>query len=138
MKLAFYKGTRPGLSGWMNRLIRWWTGSPYSHVELVFSDGWCGSSSFEDGGVRLKQIEMSPDKWDVIDIEGDEAQARNWFLIHFKEPYDVLGLFGFVWRRGVNSRGKWFCSEAVAAALGIGNHEQLTPHLLKIVVHPKG
>lgn len=138
MKLAFYKATRPGLAGFMNRLIRWWTNSPYSHVELVFSDGVCGSSSFEDGGVRLKHIEMSPEKWDFVDIGGDEQAARNWFLIHYGQPYDVLGLFGFIWRRGTHSRGKWSCSEAVAASLHIIDAEQLSPHLLYVIFNPRG
>lgn len=67
MKLALYKSTRPGLPGLYNRLVRWWTDSEYSHCELVFSDGMCGSSSWLDGGVRLKRIELDPDHWDVID-----------------------------------------------------------------------
>lgn len=138
MNLAFYKGTRPGMAGVFNRLVRWWTDSPYSHVELVFSDGMCGSSSFEDGGVRLKHIEMSPEKWDIIEIEGAELAARNWFMIHYGQAYDALGLFGFVWRRGTHSKGKWFCSEAVAAALNFINPEQLTPHMLMIAVNPRG
>jgi len=138
MKLAFYKGTRPGLSGVMNRIIRWWTHSPYSHCEVVFSDGACGSASFEDGGVRLKTIEMSPDKWDLIEIDGDEVSARNWFMIHYGQGYDVLGLFGFIWRRGINNRAKWFCSEACAASLHITDSEQFTPHLLKVALSPRG
>lgn len=39
MKLASYKGTRPGLQGVMNRLIRWRFDGPYSHSEIVFEPG---------------------------------------------------------------------------------------------------
>ena len=44
-KAAFYKGTHPGVAGIYNRLVRWWTRSPYSHVELIFFDGGSGADS---------------------------------------------------------------------------------------------
>lgn len=36
MKLASYKGTRPGLQGIVNRLIRWRFDGLHSHTEVVF------------------------------------------------------------------------------------------------------
>lgn len=64
MKIAFYKATRPGLQGIFNVLVRWWTRGPYSHTELVLEErhglSLCGSSSFIDGGVRLKWIKLKP------------------------------------------------------------------------------
>lgn len=36
MKLASYKGTRPGVQGLANRLIRWRFNGQYSHCEIVF------------------------------------------------------------------------------------------------------
>lgn len=39
MQLASYKGTRPGLQGLFNRVIRWRFGGPYSHNEIVFEPG---------------------------------------------------------------------------------------------------
>lgn len=134
MKLALYKGTRPGLPGVYNRLVRWWTASPYSHCELVFSDGMCASSSWLDGGVRMKRIDFDPANWDVIDIKGDEGRAREWFANHDMDGYDMLGLFGFVWRRGIQDKGKWFCSEAIAEALGIKDSWRIDPCLLPIVL----
>ena len=68
MQVAFYKGTRSGLSGLFNRLVRWWTRGPYSHCEVVFTDEpskdggvLCGSSSKLDGGVRLKFVVLDPE-----------------------------------------------------------------------------
>ena len=129
MKLALYKG-RTRL---FNRLVSWWLGSPYSHAEIVFSDGMCGSSSGSDGGVRLKQFFLDPLKWDVIDIEGDELGARNWFSVYSGQKYDYLGLLGFVWRRGTQDKGRWFCFEACAAALGSNVAHEMTAELLKDV-----
>lgn len=55
------------------RLIQWWTGSIYSHCELVV-DGACYSSSAMDGGVRCKRIDLDPEKWDVVDLPWAEAE----------------------------------------------------------------
>lgn len=117
---AFYKGTRPGISGLYNRIVRWWTRSEYSHCELVFSGGFSGSASFIDGGVRLKVIDFDPEKWDVIELPGDlEADAFIWFLDHRGANYDLLGNIHFIVSRVANSEKRWFCSEAIGAALGM-------------------
>src|SRR3546814_7608950 len=41
-------------SGIYSRVTRLVDGGPYSHCELVFSDGLSASASFIDGGVRFK------------------------------------------------------------------------------------
>lgn len=120
MKAAFYKATRPGLAGLYNRIVRWWTSGPYSHVELIFSDGIAASASFLDGGVRFKQIEFDTDHWDFIDIPDNlEPAARQWFEANEGNPYDLLGNFGFLWRPIRGRDGAYFCSEALMAALGL-------------------
>lgn len=134
MKLACYKGTRPGLRGLFNVMVRWWLSGPYSHCELVFSDGVCASSSWMDGGVRFKAIDLDPAKWDIFDINGDEQAARQWFEQHAGQPYDVLGLLGFVWRRGTQERGKWTCGEAVAASLGKRDPHRVDPCIITLIV----
>ena len=35
IKVAFYKGT----GDLFNKIVRWWTKSPYSHAELILPDG---------------------------------------------------------------------------------------------------
>jgi hypothetical protein len=54
VKIALYKGKKTIT----DKLISWWDRGLYSHVELVFSDGLCASSSPRDGGVRMKPIEL--------------------------------------------------------------------------------
>ena len=62
-----------------NALIRWWTGSQYSHCELVIN-GTCCSSSIRDGGVRGKVMALPAHSWDVIDLPwADEHAAQQWF-----------------------------------------------------------
>lgn len=135
MQVAFYKGKERGSAGIIDRLIRWWTDGPYSHCELVFSDGLCASSSNADGGVRFKRIDLTPEDWDVIDIAGDEAEARKWFYAHAGALYYLLGDFGFVWRPIRGSKTRFFCSEAVGYALGMSEPWQFNPNTLYIELH---
>lgn len=118
MQVAYYKGrTRI-----FNRVVSWWLSGPYSHTELVLDevDGLseCGSSSFMDGGVRVKFMKLDPEHWDLVDVDGDVCKARQWFRDHRGDQYGLLGLLGFVWRRGTRDNNKRICSEAIAAALG--------------------
>lgn len=130
-KFAFYKGTHSGIKGLYNILVRLWTRGKYSHVEVVFSDGICGSASFIDGGVRYKRIDFDPDKWDFLEIPGEwEPVARRYFDDHNGAGYDIMGnvhfLIGFV--RDSNSRK--FCSEAAAEAIGVCEPWRFEPNNL--------
>jgi len=115
----FYRGTRPGIAGVANRLIRMRDHGPYSHMELCFSDGWSASSSLMDGGVRFRRIDYDPAKWDYIELPKElELGARMWFTYHQGQEYD--------WRADVclaigilaQSELAWMCSESCMVALG--------------------
>jgi hypothetical protein len=128
---AFYRGTHAGLPGVYNRLVRWWTRSPYSHAELIFSTGRAASSSAMDGGIRIKLIDFTADKWDFVDLPASlEEGARAWFDLHRGEKYDLLGNAHFVLSPLGDDRQRWFCSEAIAAALGMPNPERFDPGTL--------
>lgn len=136
MKIAFYKGTKTGLSGVYNRGVRWIESGKYSHCEMIFSNGLSASSSFMDGGVRFKRIDYSnKSDWDVIDLPwADEERAMAYFKERIGTSYNLRGnvrfLFGFI--RG-DSRGE-FCSEACAGALGLKNPWQVAPNALANIV----
>lgn len=119
MKVAFYKGKKR----LFNRLTSWWLRGPYSHCELIIeglqSGVVCASSSFMDGGVRVKVIKLDPEHWDVIEVAGDVELACQWLNDHAGEGYDTLGLIGFIARVIKQDKRRWFCSEAVAAMLQI-------------------
>jgi hypothetical protein len=134
---AFYRGTHAGAPGIYNRLVRWWTRSPYSHVELIFRDGGpaqpsrAASSSFMDGGVRFKEIEFDPALWDLVALPDHlAASARTWFDVHEGDAYDLLGNVHFVLAPIGDDKRKWFCSEAVAAALGMPEPARFDPGTL--------
>lgn len=136
MNILFYRGTHPGLAGVYSRGVRLVTKSPYSHCEMLFSDGTAWSSSYLDGGVRAVPnfvLEVNnPDDWDMIYLPDElfETRARQWFLDHKGQGYDLLGNLHFVVSVVGDEKTKWFCSEAVGAALGLDNSWRYDPGTL--------
>ena len=147
--LASYKSPpkRPEPGQWLDWFGRWVfhvvvcvaTFSRFSHTELVFGEpdekgeSLCASSSLRDGGVRIKRIKLDPARWVVDPLHGlhprIEERAYGWFVEHEDEKYDLLGLAAVwlftvapwlraVWRL-LQSAGRSFCSESIAAALGL-------------------
>lgn len=135
IKIALYKGTRAGAAGIYNRAVRAWTKGPYSHCELIaqeHDDGTvtCWGSSFSDHGVRKKTMPLDPLKWDVIEVPGALADAVEWFEAHTGDGYDIVGNVGFICRPVADDSSKWFCSEAVMAALGYADAWRFCPNTL--------
>jgi len=130
MRIAFYKGKQR----LFNRFVCWWTNGPYSHCEVVFDAGpglvspaLCASSSFMDGGVRFKVIDLDPEKWDVIDVPAlSQEQAYRWFHENEDAGYDLIGLLStsFPIR---HSMWRYFCNEAVGAAGGLQDAWRFNP-----------
>jgi len=131
MIIALYKGTRPGLSGVFNVLVRWWCRGLYSHAELIFCDGMSGSSSFLDGGVRVKKIEYSADRWDFFEVpNASEYFSRKWFDDNQNKKFDLRGLFGFVIRAYKEDKKKFFCSESVMTSIGYSEAWRFDPCII--------
>lgn len=128
MQVALYKGPA---KDWRHKVAHWAvcvaTRSPYSHCELVIG-GVCWSASARDGGVRGKVIDLQSGRWDVFPIEGDEAAALAWFRAHDGQRYDWAGVARFALPFLPNGSDRWFCSEALAAALGRPRPERSIPH----------
>lgn len=115
LRVAFYKGSET-LFG---KMIRWWDRGPYSHCELVFSDG-AWATSYIRRGVVIQHRNVDSSQWDFIELPDHlEAPARKWFEEHNGKSYDFVGLVRFVLGFIAPSRDKWFCSRACADALGM-------------------
>jgi hypothetical protein len=133
--VAFYKGR----SRLFDRLVQWWTRSPYSHCEIVLATdamgkSLCASSSFLDGGVRYKYIKLYPHKWDILQVETTRDPAE-WMKKHAGAGYDLPGLFGFILRVVPHDGQRWFCSEACAAMLGLPEPWRYDPGTLWSALH---
>jgi|SRR5690554_2397236 len=127
VRLAMYKGK----GGPFNALVRWWTGSDYSHCELEVG-GVCYSSSLMDGGVRGKIIDLGSGNWDLVDLAWADADL---ILAHFHRTAHIrYGLTSLIVNQLLNrnrpDEGAQFCSEWCAAALGLPAPSSLSPATL--------
>lgn len=113
MQLAFHIGKTK-----LDRAIQVVTRSPYTHVEMVMSDGmWFTSSHFEKGVVGRK---YEPEGvWEYVDVEADEEVARHYLEALVGMPYDYLGVARFVFPGVPHSHDRWFCSELTACTLKV-------------------
>ncbi|WP_458118807.1 hypothetical protein OF381_10545 [Mannheimia haemolytica] len=111
--LAMYKAK----GNWVDKVIRLFTGKPYSHCELVipyitgtglFS---CFTSSPRDGGVREKIMPLEKDKWDLIPLPTiSEEVVKQHYSKDKGKKYDFIGAIGVV--IGTPENPRWyFCSE---------------------------
>lgn len=118
---AFYKGRKAENphAKLFDVLVTHWprTRGRFSHGEWVAPDGKCWSSSFRDGGVRPKQIDLDSGRWVKYHVpaRADEiAYHLYWFNTHKGMPYDTTGLFGFILPWNTEDPDKVFCSESLA------------------------
>tara|TARA_R100000008_G_C3544935_1_gene146983 strand:+ start:215 stop:709 length:495 start_codon:yes stop_codon:yes gene_type:complete len=124
IKIAFYKGR----GNWLNKIIRWWTKSPYSHAELILPNNytWIGISPFLTSKVSARsKVDFDLENWDFVPIKITEEQ-NDIILDFFKETencqYDWIGmLLSQFLPFSIKRRNKWYCSEWIAYALRIAN-----------------
>jgi hypothetical protein len=142
VKLAFKKG-----NGFFSKLIKWWTKSKYSHVEILLPNK---SGEFNPGvwlsanhkkGVRIKPIiyPLDTENWDYIDVEVpvecyDNAMKKINEIVQYK--YATLDLFLVqVFKLDkMENRKKMFCSESVCEVLKAFCEPKIT-HLDKACVN---
>jgi len=134
MKIAFYKGK----GTLVDRMIRWWQRGLYSHVEAVLAETGDGTfecaSSVRGAGVRIAAVALAANEWDVLDMPADVDAVRAWFTKHAGLRYDYLGILGFVVRPVGGEPRHYFCSEAIATALGLAEPFRLDPNALADLV----
>lgn len=134
MKLAFYKAEHGNI---IDKLIGLWTRGPFSHVELLFSDGVSFSSSQWDGGVRFKKIDYShKERWSFLDIDGIANESEVKYLANKLRgaKYDWLGIFLYEFLPfNIQNSKKWYCSEICAHLLGLTPCQMSPNKLYKIV-----
>ena len=122
IKVAFYKAEGDRI----NKIVRWWTKSKYSHAELILPDGitWISISPFKGSVLRAKQKKYySSLEWDFIELNVTQEQVDviNEFYESTKgSKYDWIGmLLSQCLPFNVKQKKKWYCSEWIAYALRI-------------------
>jgi len=122
IKVAFYKAK----GDYVNKIVRWWTKSKYSHAELVMPDNltWIGISPFKGSTLKARQKKYYSDlEWDFIELEVTKEQLKviNEFYESTKGcSYDWIGmLLSQCLPFNIKQKQKWYCSEWIAYALRI-------------------
>ena len=122
IKVAFYKGH----GNFLNKIVRWWTKSVYSHAELVLPDGvtWVGISPFLKSKVASrKKLIIDYSEWDfiVLDVSQEQIDIIMEFLEHTSgQGYDWIGmLLSQFLPCKIKHKKRWYCSEWIAYALRI-------------------
>ena len=143
--LASYKSSRRGFIANMgNKLIRWVTRSQYSHTEICFGNPFdgeveCLSAEALHGGVRIKRMRLSPDRWDVLPLPDVKERDLRAFVVEYGSAgYDWIGaarsVIPFFGREHPTA---WFCSEIAAHIIGIKEPWRQYPGVLHTVVEKK-
>ena len=115
MKIAFYTGRGKIL----DRIIRKWTKSKYSHVELIINNISYSASS-RDGGVRKKFINYEAENWLIFDLKNifDINLALKFLNQNLGQKYDLRCIiFSQIFNLDKHNKDKYFCSELIIEVL---------------------
>ena len=91
IKVAFYKAE----GDWINRIVRWWTKSRYSHAELIMPDGltWIGISPFKGSLLRAKEKRYFRDMDEEEQNDIQHNERLNVFILRRIGIDDMCNLF---------------------------------------------
>lgn len=105
----------------VSRLIRLFTWSWASHVDFVLRDEKLLGATMLDG-VSIKDPEsltIKPTRIEryTVDLPHEiERIVMSKAASQVGKPYDLLGVFGILFRKNWQNQDSWFCSELVAWA----------------------
>lgn|GEM_PF-915317 len=127
IRVAFFKGNKKSV---MHRFIRWYTGSPYSHAELVLIDGttWVSISPFYSSKLEAQVHPIiNKEEWDFIDLnlswrtpvrQYQLSQLNKFIDMTLGSKYDWAGMIlSHLSPYVIKHKKKWYCSEWIAHAL---------------------
>jgi uncharacterized protein YycO len=128
MDLLFRRGV-----GFSSRVLGWWGGDYYSHVDIVWPDGQllgARSDLIKVGDVIYPTgFQFRPDPYEKvaalkrvrIPCTSEELiRANAWALSQRGKPYDWLAIFAFAINRNWRDEDAWFCSEAGTRYIEMG------------------
>lgn len=138
--LLFVGATDP-----VSKVIRWRTGSPWSHVALLDDTGGNLIEAWATKGVRARAplVPKASDAVELVRIYSPSA-VDVWLnaVSQLGKPYDWMAVIGLGLGQSWNSNEKWFCSELAAWSLeAAGIHtvfervSRVTPGMLYEAVH---
>lgn len=123
-------------------ITKFFTRGKYSHCEIaVHLHGnryKCYSSSYRDGGVRVKVMALDDSKWHLVPLDITPKQVRQYFGATRGAGYDLIGALGCV--AGLRQHPyKYFCSEwCFNAVTGTQDGWRVSPVLLDVFCKTRG
>jgi len=101
--------------------IKFRTWSKYTHTAIMLGNGMLISATWPHIKTEFVYDYPKGTKIEIYEVECTEEQ-RDGVIKWFKDregkaKYDLKGLLGFVLRKHIEDRKKYFCSEAVVLAL---------------------
>lgn len=120
-------------------ITKFFTRGKYSHCEIAIAlpNGYyeCYTSSYRDGGVRCKIMDLPSDKWELIILDGlHKDDIETYFDATKRADYDLLGALGCVLGFRQSDR-KFFCSEwCYNAIFGSNQGWRFNPTQLLLIV----
>ena len=131
--VLFYRGKAGRIA---DKIVAFATRSPYSHCELVRSatrpkpgeTHLCLSASGRDGGVKCREITLGDGKWSSYEVVWARADTWDRAMSKLGQPYELWPMvFSQLFNFRRHNRGKWFCSELIAYALGLNMPHGMSP-----------
>lgn len=129
--LAFYKGK----GNFIDKVIRFFTRSKFSHCEIAIRDDgdffYCFSSSPRDGGVREKHMQLKGENWELLPFDLDQEKVQAFYNKTKGLKYDFWGAVRIILPFVKQKRSRYFCSEWIANELGLENPSSYSPGKLE-------
>ena len=108
---------------WISTSIRVITNSDWSHTEIILPDG-TYLGAHPDGGVKVRPANYCvPTRERRYSIYVDDRQLDKIMAFtrgQIGKPYDLTDIAGLLTHLDWHTKGKWICSEFVAAAAEAG------------------
>ena len=104
-----------------SQLIRFWTYSRFSHVEILEPETGMVIGAMPDG-VKVRDLDYDGKARHLYArvLVKDKKAVLDFMRSQYKKPYDFMAIVGFLVHRNWRDPQRWFCSELVTAALEAG------------------
>lgn len=112
----------------LERLIKFFTGSDYVHCEVVTKkthDSFYGYTSLPGTGVCRRWVPYNLDDWEFVKVDPPNS-IKEFFNKTKDKKYDYLGSIGIILGCRQNPN-RYFCSEWCSEFLGLTNPSKITP-----------
>lgn len=115
--------------GIASSVIKWYTSSPFSHVEFWTPNGFLGSQAPD--GVLVRPFNYT--SYDSVEFReyklpaDAETKLMQWAVAQIGKGYDWLAIAALPLHRDWRSDSDWYCSEFVAEAFEQAGYPILAP-----------